>query len=1070
MKITQNNIDPLVYSLILVVSLSAGLTSIKPSLAQSNIAPDNTLGADKSQIVPNVNNKNGIPSILIEGGAERGKNLFHSFEEFNISEGRGAYFLVPNDAIENVLTRVTGNNPSAINGILGTISNGNFDPTSANLFLINPNGIIFGKNSSLDLNGSFVGTTANAVKFGSQGFFSATNPEQPIPVLAIDPSALLFNQLQSAPIQNNSRVPLGLIRKGLFNQERIGLRVPDGKSLLLVGGDINLDSAGLNAYEGRIELGAIASSGTVGMNINNQDIILNFPNDVPRGKITFTNESSVDVSGGDRGNIRIYARELNAADQTVIIAGIDNNFKEPKVGQAGNIDINVTDTIKLERRVLLQNSIGNSIGNAGNINIKTNRLQLEAAGEIQSDNSGAGKGGDINITAGDIVIDGVFKNESSGIFTRILGGNGEAGNININANSLSITNGAGLFTQAESNSQGKAGNVIINVPNGTVKISGGWSPETDDGTERSRGSGIFSFVQKDSIGSGGNIEIRAKEFLLLGDELKRDNIISAGLFTLNSGKGNAGNVTIEASDKIVIDGIRVRETAGGIFSINNSQEEAKGGDINLITNADGSIIIDNGNLLLASNFGIGNSGNINISTGQLLVKNNSLLLSQTDGIGDSGEINIKATHSVIFDNESQALNNIQSRGIGNAKNIIINTGELILSNKSLISAETFGQGNAGDVIINAPIGVTLNDGVIKARVSETSDLNGNVNQNGGGTGDAGDININTSKLHLTNQGQIAVSSTEQGTAGNININANSVNLSGINSPDGIVLNARTSSEVKGGGITINADTLELKDGGVITAQGELKGIAGDINIKVKDNFNADNGQIITQAEQSSGGEINITAGKNIILRNNSDIKTILSTTAGSGGDITLTANAIVALEDSDILAFAPEGSGGNITFNTLAFLSDPLYRPTAQTTDTATLNKLDGNNRSDVNASGLTRPGTVSVDEDSSFLQNSLTELAENPIDSEALIASSCVVRSKERNATFFITGGGGFPYHPGDALPSIYSALGVQPITDDTSDPKPRTGWKIGDPIVEPTGVYRLANGRRILSRECGN
>ena len=102
-------------------------------------------------------------------------------------------------------------------------------------------------------------------------------------------------------------------------------------------------------------------------------------------------------------------------------------------------------------------------------------------------------------------------------------------------------------------------------------------------------------------------------------------------------------------------------------------------------------------------------------------------------------------------------------------------------------------------------------------------------------------------------------------------------------------------------------------------------------------------------------------------------------------------------------------------------------------------------------------------------LQDSLTELAQNLIDSQILIASSCVVRSKERNGTFFITGGGGFPYRPGDTLPSVYSAVAVQSITDDISQRKPGDRWKIGDPIVEPTGVYRLANGRRILSQECG-
>ncbi|WP_414625225.1 hypothetical protein [Calothrix sp. CCY 0018] len=123
----------------------------------------------------------------------------------------------------------------------------------------------------------------------------------------------------------------------------------------------------------------------------------------------------------------------------------------------------------------------------------------------------------------------------------------------------------------------------------------------------------------------------------------------------------------------------------------------------------------------------------------------------------------------------------------------------------------------------------------------------------------------------------------------------------------------------------------------------------------------------------------------------------------------------------------------------------------------------------DVDASGSISSGTVSGQTDPSFLQNSLIELPQNQIDTETLIANSCVVRSNQRNGTFYIIGSQGFPYRPGDAVPSKYSAIEVQPVPNNTSSTKPRRRWKMGDPIVEPNGVYRLENGRRILSRECG-
>jgi filamentous hemagglutinin family protein len=145
---------------------------VSKTLAQStpsNIVPDDTLGAESSQVVPNFSE---LPVEVITGGATRGVNLFHSFQEFNVNEGRGAYFLSSDANIQNILARVTGSNRSDILGILGTFGN-----SAPNLFLINPNGIVFGANAGIDVQGSFVATTANAIKFGENNFFSTSNPQ-----------------------------------------------------------------------------------------------------------------------------------------------------------------------------------------------------------------------------------------------------------------------------------------------------------------------------------------------------------------------------------------------------------------------------------------------------------------------------------------------------------------------------------------------------------------------------------------------------------------------------------------------------------------------------------------------------------------------------------------------------------------------------------------------------------------------------------------------------------------------------------------------------------------------------
>ena len=177
-------------------ALFMGLLINTSKIVIAQITPDNTLGAESSTI------NHGALKDIINGGATRGTNLFHSFQEFNVDAGKSVYFVNPT-GIENILTRVTGGNVSNILGKLGVEG-------TANLFLINPNGIYFGAGARLDIRGSFTATTADSIKLGENGLFSATNP-QSSNLLSVQPGVLFVNALRNQPglIKNEGNLIIG---------------------------------------------------------------------------------------------------------------------------------------------------------------------------------------------------------------------------------------------------------------------------------------------------------------------------------------------------------------------------------------------------------------------------------------------------------------------------------------------------------------------------------------------------------------------------------------------------------------------------------------------------------------------------------------------------------------------------------------------------------------------------------------------------------------------------------------------------------------------------------------------
>lgn len=382
----------------------------KTTPAQMDIRPDTTLAGESSTLDIQGN------TTFIEGGATRGINLFNSFEEFNISEGAAAYFVVDNAAIENIFSRITGSDPSDILGTLGTCLSGACPnaKTDATLYFVNPNGILFGPNASLDIGGSFVVTTANEIEYGSRGVYGTTLSGMVSDLLTVHPSAFLFTQSISQPAHSI--------------ESRATLSVPEEHSFLLVGGrlspseastgDIIIREGRLRAPGGQIEIGGLAAFGRVDLGVEDNKLSLSFPDDVARSNFKMTGENNgfaeLDVTSGNGGDISIYARNIDILGGSDVCAGIGSaaacGSESASFGsadsQGGNILFNASETVKISDpiSIIINDVYPNAVGNSGDITIEAESLLLIDGGQLSANTSGLGDSGKIIIDVTDNVL------------------------------------------------------------------------------------------------------------------------------------------------------------------------------------------------------------------------------------------------------------------------------------------------------------------------------------------------------------------------------------------------------------------------------------------------------------------------------------------------------------------------------------------------------------------------------------------------------------------------------------------------------------------------------------------
>ncbi|HEY9600647.1 MAG TPA: filamentous hemagglutinin N-terminal domain-containing protein, partial [Allocoleopsis sp.] len=483
----------------------------------AQILPDNTLGAEGSVVTPNVNIQ-GIQSDRIDGGATRGANLFHSFSDFNVGEGRGAYFANP-VGIENILTRVTGGNPSNILGRLGVLG-------GANLFLLNPNGIVFGPNASLDLQGSFFATTADAVQLGDTGLFSASEPATSN-LLTVNPSAFLFNAIAAQPIINQS-IAASVIGQPNSIGGSPGLQVPAGQTLGLIGGDVRLEGGRLTAAGGRIELGSVAGVGQVSLNQTGNRFVLGYDSIGGFRNISLSNRAFVDASGEGGGDVQIRGARLEMTQGSFIFA----DTLGAQTG--GEVVVRTTEEVVLSEGSFLTADVFGS-GTGGNLTIDTSRLLVRDGTQVAVGTFSEGKGGRLQITASDSVeVIGTSANGQapSRLSTESFG-SGDAGNLTIDTGRLLVRDGA--LVSASPRGEGKGGNLQITASDSVEVIGTSANGQVPSGLS----------AQSDGSGDAGNLTIDTGRLLV------RDG---AQVSASTTGEGKGGNLQITASDSVEVIG------------------------------------------------------------------------------------------------------------------------------------------------------------------------------------------------------------------------------------------------------------------------------------------------------------------------------------------------------------------------------------------------------------------------------------------------------------------------------------------------------------------------------------
>jgi len=686
------------------------------------------------------------PDYLIGAdlGQQRGGNLFHSFKNFNLSRLESATFSGPN-SINNIISRVTGGNSSNIDGLIRST-------VPADMYFLNPNGIMFGPNAQLDVQGSFHVSTADYLRLGNGGRFDARNPSD---------SLLTIAPVEAFGFFTDTPAPISLHGSKFFV-------LPDKRDISIVGGDILMERAEMEAFGGdklpggKIKIASVASKGEVIL-LESDLLVSSFDelgdiSMIGKGKPEGSNVLS--VSGEQAGLLIIRGKNMLLSNRAFIVASTDDT------GPGEGINIKLSGQLKLTKACDIHaKTFG--IGQTAPILIEVDRLELRDGSQITSNIWSSGQGNDITIKANEILLSGVSK----------MAVNSTDGAVSPNTSSIASISHTSRANAIEATINIEADHLVIekqgsvNVASLGVSDAGSINLNVGQLAVNSGGNITSSTV---GLGDGGSINIQANDIVLsdvgaiqstgigpskgkAGDisveanNLKLTQGGNINVFTL--GLGKSGTINLKISDHLHLSG-QADKSMFFLYDFLNTQLK---GMLPLIGVMPEDMVGPSKISAAVINLGPESAGNIDIAAGRLSLENGAKITGEHRGMGDAGDIGIRASDFRL----KQSTITTETFGGGGGGNISLNTSNLLyLREGNITTSVGTGRGKGGDITISEPTFIVLNQGQIKAQADE---------------GQGGNIRIIANQF-ITSPDSLISASSRLGLDGDVQIDSPAVDM------------------------------------------------------------------------------------------------------------------------------------------------------------------------------------------------------------------------------------------------------------------------------------------------------